>query len=193
MGSYRFLLGPLRTQAAFLVVGVALIYVTGITPNNDGLQTAVAVAAGLSIGAIAFIVVLLFSRSPTKIGEVFRKRVQGISIVLGSLPIPAILALSLIVGASEELLFRGVLQGWLVENVHYSVGIILSAIIFGLLHFGSASTFIFTSLYGLMFGVAYHLTESIAFVMIWHAAYDFIALLFIAKAPQYFSIRQCGA
>lgn len=193
MESYRRLLAPLRTQATFFVAGVALMYLTGTTLTINGLPMAVAVTAGLSAGIVTFVVVLLFSRTKTRIGEVFRKRGHVISNVLGSLPIPAILALSLVVGASEELLFRGVLQGWLTQNIHYSAGIVLSAIVFGLLHFGSVATFIFTSLYGLMFGIAYHLTGSIVFVIIWHAAYDFVALLFIIKAPQYFVNPQCGA
>lgn len=121
MESYRLLLAPLRTQATFVVAGVALMYLTGTPLTIDGLPMAVAVAAGLSAGIVAFVVVLLFS-SQTRIGEVFRKRVHVISNVLGSLTIPAILALSLVVGASEELLFRGVLQGWLTQNIHYSVG-----------------------------------------------------------------------
>lgn len=190
MKSYRLLFAPLKTQMAFFFVGVALMYLTGTTLTNDGLPVEVAVAAGLSIGVVAFMAVLLLSKSQTNLGEALRKRVDATSSVLGSLSIPAILVLSVAAGVFEELLFRGVLQSWLSQSLHYSIGIGLSAIIFGLLHFGSTATFLFTSLYGLTFGVAYHLTESLVFVMIWHAAYDFVALLFIVKAPRCFNVRQ---
>lgn len=190
MESYRLLFAPLRIQMAFFVVGVALMLLTETTLRNGGLPLAVALVAGLSVGGASFIVVMLFARTQTKIGEALRKRVYLTSNALGSLSISAILTLSVTAGVFEELLFRGVLQSWLSQSLHYSVGIGLSAIIFGLLHPGSSATFIFTSLYGLMFGVAYHLTESIVFVMVWHATYDFIALTFVVKAPRYFNVRQ---
>lgn len=185
----KFLLAKLKLQLAFLITALVLMQFAWVNLGNS-LPLLAAVMAGTLAGAACFFTVLLLVRSRTHVGAVLRVQICSTAKVLGPMPLSAIGVLSLAAGVSEELLFRAVIQGWLTENVHYAVGIGISAIVFGWMHRGSAATFIFTSLYGLLFGFAYHLSESLAFVAAWHIVYDFFALLFIVKAPHFFGVSK---
>lgn len=183
----------LKRQLTFLSVALVLMIVTGVVPKVQGIPLVASVFGGMVVGIIAFAALLTVTRSDTVVGSELRAEVRKTSRVVRSFSLRSVLVISIVVGFSEELLFRVLIQGWLSESLHYSVGIGVGAIVFGLMHPGSKPRFVFTSLYGVMFGVAYHWTESIVFVMVWHAAYDFLALLFIVKAPQqYFAGRGSG-
>ncbi len=90
---------------------------------------------------------------------------------------------ALLAGVGEELLFRVALQSWLTNYVPVYLAIFAPALVFGLLHFLSWSYFIAATLMGLVFGIAYHFTQSVMLVIAWHAIYDLIALGVIVKYP----------
>lgn len=184
----RRFLSVLKLQFAFGMSGLLLLYFTETTLKTEGLPVLSAVAAGMIIGASLFALVLCITRSKTAIGASLREDVTRIYSAVRSWSLPAILCLSIAVGVAEEILFRGFIQGSLAENAHYTVGIGVSAILFGLMHFGSVTTFIFTSLYGLLFGIAYYFTESITLVIAWHITYDLLALYLIVRVPECFCL-----
>ena len=176
----------LKRQLVFLLVALLSMIVMDVTPEGLRFPVLLPVLSGITVGALVFAGVLLVTRSDTAVGAALRRDTQKLSVAVKSFSFPTILAIAVAAGVCEELLFRGFIQGCLSENLHYSVGIGVGAMVFGYMHPGSKSTFIFTSLYGLLFGVAYHWSESIIFVMVWHATYDFVALFFLVKAPGYF-------
>lgn len=176
----------LKRQLVFLFVALLAMVVTGVIPEGLQLPVLLPVVSGITAGVLVFLCVLIVTRSDTVVGAALRKDIQKTSVVVASFSLPAIFAISVAAGICEELLFRGFIQGWLSGNFHYAVGIGAGAIVFGWMHPGSKATFIFTSLYGLLFGMAYHWTESVIFIIVWHATYDFVALLFLVKAPGFF-------
>lgn len=184
----RRFFATLTLQFAFGMSGLLLLYLTETAVKTKGLFDFSASASGAIIGAACFALVLWITRSKTAVGASLRKDLTRTYSAVRSLSLPAIVCLSIAAGAAEEILFRGFIQGWLADNVHYTVGIGVSAALFGLLHFGSVTTFIFTSLYGLLFGIAYYFTESITLVIAWHITYDLFALYLIARVPECFHL-----
>lgn len=88
------------------------------------------------------------------------------------------IVLSIAAGIGEELFFRGVLQ--------HELGIVLSSVLFSVLHFGRAvRTYPWISvLYFLLsaaFGVVFHYTESLPTVILAHAGYDFVLLTYLRR------------
>ena len=94
-----------------------------------------------------------------------------------------LIVISMLAGVGEELLFRVAAQAWLAEHVNIYLAILVPALIFGLLHFISFTYFVVATLIGLVFGLAYHLSESVVLIMVWHAVYDLIALAVLVKYP----------
>lgn len=96
-----------------------------------------------------------------------------------------LLVLALIAGFSEELLFRGVLQPWLEQLTGMLGGLLLSNLLFALVH---AVTPLYASL-ALLMGVYLGLSldyggsRNLLTPMVVHALYDFVA--FVAILRQY--------
>lgn len=94
-----------------------------------------------------------------------------------------LIAISMLAGVGEELLFRAFLQPFIGAYSHVWIGIALASIIFALMHFMSWLYFILTLIMGLLLGVGYYLSQSLVFVIVWHSTYDLIALWVLVHAP----------
>jgi membrane protease YdiL (CAAX protease family) len=88
-----------------------------------------------------------------------------------SLSLAEIAALAALSGISEEIFFRGAVQG--------EVGIVAAALLFGLLHPLNVSYVIWASSVGIAFGVLYQLTGSLLPPIICHSGYNLAALLYL--------------
>ncbi len=88
-----------------------------------------------------------------------------------SLSLAEIAALAALSGISEELFFRGAVQG--------EIGILGAALLFGLLHPLNVSYVIWATSVGFAFGVLYQLTGSLLPPMICHGGYNLAALLYL--------------
>ena len=86
------------------------------------------------------------------------------------------------VGLVEELLFRGVLQQGLQERIGTWPGILVASIIFGLMHSGYRvpEELFFAASLGVVFGVIYNRTDSLALVTIMHG---FLNVFLFAVIP----------
>lgn len=76
----------------------------------------------------------------------------------------------LLVGPIEELVFRGLVQGTLVDRYGARAGLVLGAVVFAAMHaqYGSVPEIGFTFLVGLLFGWTYQVTRSLAIVAVVH-------------------------
>lgn len=84
-------------------------------------------------------------------------------------------------GVGEELLFRGVLQtifGWWTTPV---IGLVLGALVFGLLHALSRVYFLFATGIGLCFGWMTWYYDDLVGPMVAHSVYDFVALVYLSR------------
>ncbi len=92
-----------------------------------------------------------------------------------------LIAIALLAGMSEELFFRGWLQGALTNKFEVWVGILIASAIFGFAHYLSATYAIYAGLTGLYLGVIYQVSGNLYIVMVIHALYDFIALVYLVR------------
>jgi len=87
--------------------------------------------------------------------------------------------ISLLAGLGEELFFRGWMQGLLTNKFGLWLGIMLTSLIFGLAHYISKEYAIYAALTGVYLGLIYQVLGNLYIVMVIHAFYDFIALLYL--------------
>ena len=101
------------------------------------------------------------------------------------------LVLSLMAGFGEELFFRWCLQGGLTQILTPSIGLVnaiavgvaVASIVFGACHWVNAGYGITTILVGVYLGMLMVWTGSWLVPAIAHALYDFVAMIYIARAP----------
>lgn len=99
-------------------------------------------------------------------------------------PVGMLLAISVAAGVGEEMLFRGWLQRWIsiaLEGVPLSdiVAIVLASAIFGLCHALSWKYALVASVMGAYLGIVLHMSHSLLCPIAAHAAYDFLAMLWM--------------
>lgn len=199
----------LMSQALFLALAlVGLLVLEGLSTGNwfyaivkfdwiASLSASVQVwplpqtlLAGSLLGIGIYLLVNLTEKRAAKneeIRENIIKSHQGLHGELPRLPIVVILILMSITGICEELLFRYVLIGLVLQLLSSLIGpivasviaAIISTILFCLVHTGTqgkSSLLIWASL-GLIFGVVFIATHNIALVALAHALYDVLVLL----------------
>jgi len=88
---------------------------------------------------------------------------------------------AILAGFGEEGLFRGLLQGWLAENLSPAAGLLAASTLFGLLHFVTPAYAIIAGLLGLYLGILYLVTGNLVVPIVVHALYDFLALLYLVR------------
>ncbi len=89
-----------------------------------------------------------------------------------------ILLTSVTAGVTEEYFFRGYLQHRLTLLSNKYVGIIVSALLFGLLHYnyGTLMQILFPFYLGIIFSLFYEKYRNINFLIVFHSTWDLIAL-----------------
>lgn len=95
----------------------------------------------------------------------------------------AVLLISILAGIGEELLIRGVLQGWLMQRWPPEWAIVAAAVVFGMAHAISRLYFAFATLIGVYLGVLYYLTDNLLVVIVTHALYDWIVIRLYLRGP----------
>ncbi|MGH7192529.1 MAG: lysostaphin resistance A-like protein, partial [Candidatus Saccharimonadales bacterium] len=85
--------------------------------------------------------------------------------------------ISLLAGAGEELLFRGVVQRGLAPTLGSWMACLLAAVLFGLCHALNAGYLTLATAIGLYLGWLERATGNLAIPIITHAVYDFAALI----------------
>jgi membrane protease YdiL (CAAX protease family) len=88
---------------------------------------------------------------------------------------------SLLAGLGEEMLFRGVVQGLSDRWFGVGYGLAVASVLFGLVHLITPTYAVLATMCGVYFGVLVMLTENLLVVIVAHALYDFIALLYILR------------
>ncbi len=94
-----------------------------------------------------------------------------------------ILALALVAGVAEEILFRGWLQTWLEVQADPWSALLLSAILFGIVHALTRAYAVLAAGIGLYLGFAYLATGNLLTPIVIHALYDAVALWLLLRRP----------
>ncbi|MEP3051328.1 MAG: CPBP family intramembrane glutamic endopeptidase [Erythrobacter sp.] len=144
----------------------------------DVRQIAIGLGLGFGMIAVAFVVFQYLTNLSEKL---VRLQAKNFAFLEKQLPLPAIVFISICAGVGEEAIFRGGLQTILSDFTPLPVAIILSSIVFALIHFAKPVVAFLILLIGVIFGIFYVWTGSLLAVMIGHAVYDVYALWFLQK------------
>lgn len=90
--------------------------------------------------------------------------------------------LAVVAGACEEILFRGVIQGGMTRWLPEVWALLATSVLFGLVHFASRTYALFAGVMGLYLGGLFLVQGSLLAPIVAHSLYDFIALVYIARA-----------
>jgi membrane protease YdiL (CAAX protease family) len=88
---------------------------------------------------------------------------------------------SLAAGFGEELLFRGLLQAVFTDLWGVWWGIAAASLVFGLMHLITPTYFVLAGLLGVYLGGVWLLEGNLLSVIVAHALYDFVALVYLVK------------
>ena len=142
-------------------------------------------ALGAVVGTSLAIAMQVVSLLPFRSIQELDRRVQSqLKTLLGPMGIPELLLLSLSAGIGEELLFRGLIQGWWMsfyENPTMQEalpGILVSALCFGFAHPLSKAYIAIAFIAGVLFSVLYWATDDLLACVLAHGIYDAIICVY---------------
>lgn len=174
-----------------LIVPVAAvgIVVLGIDVHTLGLPVWRALVSGAAGSIATFALLFCLTRFEHLSRAVFKQHAKDLYTFASSFSLAGIISLAVLAGIGEELLFRGLIQGWVSEKANNIWGVTVAAVLFGLVHFLSPAYFVIATGMGAALGAAYVLSESILLVIVWHGAYDLIALIVLTRFPHLLGIE----
>jgi membrane protease YdiL (CAAX protease family) len=171
-------------EASLTLLALLLGWVVDVDPFAD-LQYS---EAGLVLGLQATIpVVLLFfalqSMSYAPLRNIRQLLLETMGARLNRCNWSDLFILALIAGFSEEVLFRGVLQPWLEHTTGMMAGLLLSNLLFALVHAVTPLYALLAMLMGVYLGLSldYGGERNLLTPIIAHALYDFVAFLVILR------------
>lgn len=177
-------------QSGIGVLGLIAIMLFDIPVQNSGLSWTQSLGWGC-LGAFGtYGLLVLLTRVPGLFPDNLERQMRHLYKFAASFGWPALVALSIVAGVGEELLFRGAMQGWLTQSLGAGAAIAIASVLFGLVHYVSFTYFLVATGLGLLLGTAYALSDSLALVMIWHAIYDVIALFCLLRFPHWFGVKR---
>jgi membrane protease YdiL (CAAX protease family) len=166
------LLGALFITGASLAAYVLFVRVIERRPVTE----LAAAGAAVELGRGVLLGALLFTATLAIIWALGYYRVTGTNALSAVLPV---LALSIISGVSEELIFRGIVFRILEESLGSVIALAISALFFGLLHLVNPNATLVAGLAiaieaGILLGLAYMLTRRLWLAIGLHFAWNFV-------------------
>lgn len=192
-------LGPDNSALTYAVLlelslGLSAILIglfLGVNPRQDlpawwdGPAIVKSLGIGLLVGSAFALGMELVSRLPIRSMQKLERSMQSqLHLLLGPMSVPDLLLLSLSAGIGEELLFRGLIQGWwmsLSETQSFLEslpGMALSAVCFGFAHPLSKTYIVLATLAGFLFAILYWATRDLLACVLAHAIYDAIICVY---------------
>jgi membrane protease YdiL (CAAX protease family) len=107
--------------------------------------------------------------------------VQQLGALLAPRSLLELAALAAIAGISEEVLFRGVVQVGLTQWLPPVGALLITSILFGLVHFASPAYAVLGCVMGLYLGTLFLVQGSLLAPIVAHGLYDFVALISVAR------------
>lgn len=176
-------------QGGIGVLGLVAILLFGIPVQNNGLAVGAAVFWGLAGSVATYGVIMTLNRLLGLLRQSLESQLELLHRFAREYSWPTLVALSVLAGIGEELLFRGAIQGWLAQHFNEGLAVVSASLLFGAVHYLSFTYFMLATALGLILGVTYAVTDSLLLVMVWHGAYDMLALYCLRRFPQWFGVR----
>ena len=172
-------------EASLIIVAIFLGWIASINPFANLFWSEKAVFLGV-VGTLPLFILFL-ALQHIQIAEIQKIRqllLETLGPSLKDYQWSDLFVLAAIAGFSEEVLFRGVLQPWMEESWGMNAGLILSSIVFGLVHAVTPLYAVIATLVGIYLGLSldYGGERNLWVPVIIHALYDFLAFIALMKA-----------
>lgn len=174
----------LLSQLAIVALGIFFIWVFDVQIPDANIGWLQAVAIGALLAITTFLLFAVVYRFGGKFAQALLNDTRRVSTLFSGYSWAHLACVAVLAGVGEELLFRGFLQTWLGDYIAIPWAILVTSVIFGLLHYLSHAYFISVTVMSVAFGIAYYVADSLLMVMTWHGVYDFIALTVLVKYPE---------
>lgn len=171
----RFLLAAVVVEGGMALVALACAALRGRPLFAEG-----DAAPGAIVLGVVFTLPLLmayFAARRAKWTEVFGPLDEIVARLVRGLTAPDLLAVSLLAGFGEEMLFRGILQDGLLPTLGPFGALVAASAVFGALHWVTRTYALLAGVVGLYLGVLYFATKNLLIPVVVHALYDFVLLL----------------
>ena len=178
----RFLRLAIAGEAGLLVLAWAL----GRWLNVSPLQELHFRVGGLLWGLMATVPLLLglwwmLNSSLASIRRLVELVVTQRGPLLDSQTIVGLAALACIAGIAEEVLFRGLIQPGLTPWLTTWGALLVTSVLFGLVHFASRAYAAFATVMGMYLGALLLMVDNLLAPIVTHGVYDFVALIYVAR------------
>lgn len=115
------------------------------------------------------------------LAQIRRLLIGSLTPLFASWTIPQLAFLSALAGIGEEVLFRSVIQGSASTHFGPAVGLTVASILFGAVHLVTRAYGIIAGLIGVYLGVLWMAGGNLLIPIVTHAAYDFVALVYLLR------------
>lgn len=172
-------------ESALILVAIVLGWIAGINPFEFIIFNETAVINGI-MGTLPLCIIFLALNQVT--AESLHKIRQVLQNTLGPSLVKHhwtdLFVLAAIAGISEEILFRGVIQPWLENSWGLMAGLLISSLIFGLIHAVTFLYFVMATAVSIYLGLYldYDNTRNLLTPIIIHGLYDFFAFFIIVRS-----------
>jgi len=184
-------------ESALAFVAVGLGWMVDVAPwisSSWEIGTAQAVLGAIGVGALATLPLLvafmaLQYSNIQSLGELQDYMDRQIVPLFREATLLELGMISLAAGLGEEALFRGVIQTYLHQLMGPDAGpavpILLTSLLFGLVHYVTREYFIISAVMGAYLGLWFYYTGDIIVPIVIHTLYDWFALAYMKKyAPE---------
>lgn len=100
--------------------------------------------------------------------------------------------LAALAGISEEVLFRGVVQVGLSRALPEIQALLVTSVLFGLVHFASRAYAVLAGVMALYLGALFLIQGSLLAPIVTHSLYDFVALIYLVRSSVGFQYTGAG-
>ncbi|MBQ2810417.1 MAG: CPBP family intramembrane metalloprotease [Clostridia bacterium] len=112
---------------------------------------------------------------------------QSADIIISSPLFIQIIGVAIMAPLAEEIIFRACIQGTLERGLPAWASILITSVIFGLMH-GTPISFIYATTLGILMGWLYHAFKSIVPSMLFHFGFNTLSLFLSEDTPLFFFI-----
>ena len=174
------LLVAIGMEGAMVLLGWGLGALLGVSVWGQLHPTLSAVGYGVLACIPMLLVLVWIVRSRWAPLATFRKTMdERVAPLFANCTLLDLVIISALAGLGEEVLFRGALQGALVEGMGLWMGVAITSIVFGLAHAVTVLYVVYATLVGVYLGVLLIVFDNLLIPIIAHGVYDFIALGYI--------------
>jgi uncharacterized protein len=171
-------------EGGLALLALLLGWLLGTPPLADFRWSASDAALGAAAAVPMLALFLLIERYPAgPLGRIRRFLDEVVRPLFRKSSPLELAVISLLAGLGEEMLFRGVIQAALQGWLGPLPALLLASALFGLLHPITATYVVLAAVLGLYLGGVWMLTGNLLVVIVTHALYDFVLLVYLVRRP----------